>query len=425
MFNQDIIQKDTIQEQLEQEILSIILTNPGNSKVERQLETLSESDFTIDYHKQIIKLAQDQVKNKKKIDGITIRAKIEDEDLQKYLVFLASNATGMHWNLESYIENLIQLRQRKELELICKSYLEDCQNKELDINQIKYDLLQDTENLIKSSRDESTKEDWVDLRYKLIEKAEQQVKISTGIKVIDDLDCFYGGFAKGELIGICGQAKSCKTTLASTIAYNMTKAGKKILFIACEQSPIELARKMIGRELGKTRNQTVNHIRESQKDPNKMGDLVQSLKHQKDTLIFEEAPGINFIDLQKMLHHYIYKEKIDGFVLDYYQLVTGQKNTETEAQHLKNVIYWLQKIVRKNPKTMGIVLAQLNDEGKARGSRDIVMACDAILKIKKEENSIDDLYSLSSIAVRNGAGFDLQKCFKNINGTHLQDVASS
>lgn len=187
-----------------------------------------------------------------------------------------------------------------------------------------------------------------------------------------------GGLYEGYTYGFCGAEKMGKTTLAHTLSYNLDKAGTKHLYIALEMDSVQIEQRNIARDLG------INSL-EFLKPNHGYARAVANLPPRKN-IVLKDAPGANLQDIINYSAKAKLKYKIEGFIVDYWQLVTGKIKGETEESHLRNVAQTLAAFSRKN-KLWCILLAQQNQDGKLFGGNGLRKACDQLYMIEPIEGN--------------------------------------
>jgi hypothetical protein len=146
-------------------------------------------------------------------------------------------------------------------------------------------------------------------------------------------------------------------------------------------------------------------------------------------VIFEDEPGIDFDRLKSLIEKHIHKNQIEGFILDYYQLVSGQRNGQSQAQHLEDVANWIHRVCKKH-NIWCLLPVQANDEGKVLGSRGLDRACDQKYMIERPlDNQGDPISSdmwlkmkLSRYTPLAKLGSETAPSLKiSENGTHVEE----
>lgn len=218
----------------------------------------------------------------------------------------------------------------------------------------------------------------------------EKMRYSSGIK---QLDCAMGGgFYPGKCYTFAARKKMGKTILAGTLASNLVDNGIKTLFMAGEMSPKEIHQRIVARKINRNSicflEKTTDHL---------AGAVLDYKKQDLKDLMFLPCPGIPFEELRRKLYTAVNRMGIKVFILDYIQLVTGQKRGDSFASHMDAVAQWLADFCRKE-NVVGIVIAQLNQEnGNIRGGEGIRLAADQVYQLEKSK---DENYYLSMMDSR-------------------------
>jgi replicative DNA helicase len=179
-----------------------------------------------------------------------------------------------------------------------------------------------------------------------------------------------GGLYEGFTYGFCGAEKAGKTTIAHTISNRLDCPH---LYIAMEMGAKQIEERNVAKEL------QMNSLRFLEQ-PDGLKNKIEQMEA-RDNVIYLDAPGA---DLEEVLHNIgmaKIKYGIKGFILDYWQLVTGQQRGESEEKHLRNVAQSMANYARKHG-LWCILLAQMNQDGKLFGGNGLKKACDQLYMIE-------------------------------------------
>ncbi len=191
---------------------------------------------------------------------------------------------------------------------------------------------------------------------------------STGIEPLDK--AMGGGLYAGFTYGLCGAEKSGKTTMAHTISYNLKVPH---LYIAMEMGMHQIEERNIARDLNINSLKFLN-------DPAKLKDPVESAPD-RENVFYLDCPGADLDEILRHIGAAILKHDIKGFIVDYWQLVTGQQKGENEERHLRYVAQSLANFARKQG-VFCLLLAQMNKDGQLFGGNGLRKACDQLYMIE-------------------------------------------
>lgn len=211
------------------------------------------------------------------------------------------------------------------------------------------------------------------------ELSKDVVSYSTGLPILDER--MGGGLYAGKCYGFAARKKVGKTILAGTISHNLNRAGVKHLFICGEMSAKELEQRNIARE--KSFNSVAFLKRDMHMLPTWAAEYADSVP---DSMVYENAAGATLDDIRRMIAVHTAKNKITGFILDYWQLVGGKSGKDTEEYHLRSVAQWIADTCRKEG-LWNITTAQINQEGNTRGGEGLKLACDQYYTLHREKDA--------------------------------------
>lgn len=308
-------------------------------------------------------------------------AKITDntgEELKQNIVDIVTSSTGMvALGVRSHAKILVDLQQKRLLKAMFAKLERSIFDSEKDATTVAAEAISEATKVISHGAKDSSlgiREAFEGI-YQVISSPEPSYKARTGLKPVDI--GMAGGMQRGRVYAFLAAAKVGKTLLATTISNNLCDNGFKHLFVCAEMGSNEICERMLGQRLFlPTRS-----FRE-RKD-NQLKELVadQIVKLQNN-VIFEDEPGIEFDRLKAVIEKHVHKNKIEGFILDYYQLVSGQERHQTQAQHLEEVANWVHRVCKKN-NIWALLLVQTNDLGQVLGSRGLDRACDQKYTIER------------------------------------------
>ena len=187
-----------------------------------------------------------------------------------------------------------------------------------------------------------------------------------------------------DLILITAQTKSGKTTLAMNVILSIIASeeeieidestrnsfSKKALYVTYEVPKRKLFKMLVGIESEKNWKEIDNE------------DMEAFLRKYGDNLSIKE--GLNLDDLLDFLILF----HPDVFVIDYDQLIPTKGRFESEERRVASIVRSLKNVATQIG-SVGIILSQVNEEGKARYSREKEHAASVHIHLEKPENSDD------------------------------------
>lgn len=352
-------------------------------------------------------------------DGTPEQAKQNYVDI----VVKAGSLAGI--KIRNLAKTLVELHQKRQLSKLFADLSVKITLGEGDATEIAALALSGAEKIIaEGGRDNSvTINKAFERIYDQIGSPEPAYKAKTGITVVDiGTD---KGLELGRVYGFIAPAKCGKTMLATTMSNNLCDAGHKHLFVCAEMGSAEISARMLGQRL----DRPIKDFRDK-KDDELREQVAEQVARVKQNIIFEDEPGIEFSRLRAVVEKHIHRSKIEGFILDYYQLVSGQEHNKSKADHLESVANWIHYVCKKN-NIWCILLIQTNDEGKVLNSRGLDRACDQKYMIKRPLDENGDpkgskawlVMQLTRYTRREPLGTELNPSLEiHHNGTHFVNL---
>ena len=366
--------------QLEVSILGCLINN--GDLYYKAADILSEDCFTTHVHQQLFGCLKEMQLEQGSVSKIQLLHKFEgvvdiagDELKQNFLEMASSHASVVVLNFRSHVKTLVDLKQKRQIAGLLQDKLNSIQEK--DALEIATEVLNPTTKIITDSPQENSiaiKSAFENI-YNNVSSPEPSYKAKTGINLLDV--AMGGGMQKGRVYAFLAPAKCGKTMMATTISNNLCNNGNKHLFVCAEMGTNEITERMLGQRI----NLPTSVFRD-RKDEELKRLIAEQVTQVENNIIFENEPGIDFDRLKVVIERHVHKNKIEGFVLDYYQLVSGQQKHESQAQHLENVANWIHRVSKKH-NIWCLLLVQANDEGKVLASRGLDRACDQKFMIQR------------------------------------------
>jgi replicative DNA helicase len=210
---------------------------------------------------------------------------------------------------------------------------------------------------------------------------------STGLQTLDR--AMEGGINQAMNYLLLGRKKMGKTTLASTISYNLAQPteqepdGVKHLFIAAEMKSAEIFQRVLARML-KTYASNFRG-QEARENYDLQHKLEEQIKQIRGNIIFLTAPSITFERLRKVVAEAQSLYRIKGFFLDSLQLVGGKAARTSRVEHQDEVAQWCAEITRQED-IFSVVTAQMNQFGNVRFGEGCRLACDQAFELRAPED---------------------------------------
>ena len=295
------------------------------------------------------------------IDAVKEEA-LDIYESQKYFHDLMEEYLDMRFH-DELVKDAIRRLEKRYKEIATRELIESYNNGKISSEEL--------EESLRNLRLELRGQRWTftlnDEKDELLEEDEEEGILLPFIKV----EAY-----PSDLILITAQTKSGKTTLAMNMALELIKdPNRKALYVTYEVGKKKLFRMFVGIESGK-----------NWKDI-ELEDKEAFLDKYGNNLSIKE--GVNLDDLLDFLLLF----HPDVFVIDYDQLVPTKGRFESEERRLSHIIQSLKNVATQI-QGVGIILSQINEEGKARYSREKEHAASIHVHLEKQENSKEIEYEI-------------------------------
>lgn len=218
---------------------------------------------------------------------------------------------------------------------------------------------------------------------------------STGIPVLDS--AMAGGLYAGCSYAFAARKKTGKTALACTISRNLSKRGAKHLFISLEMNPLQIEQRLLAREM---QCAYVDFMSSERQSPAFRDRVAKVVSETRQNILYHHSPGISFDKLRSLISSARMRQGINGFILDYSQLVTGKTRSQTFAEFMDELAQWISNYCRREG-IWSLVLAQLNQEnGNIRGGEGLRLAFDQVYSINKCKEHVRNGFYLEQMDTR-------------------------
>lgn len=214
------------------------------------------------------------------------------------------------------------------------------------------DILGDTEKKIFDIVQRNSSGDYVpikDVVLNALDKIEQASKnkgsvtgISTGFI---DLDYKTSGFQPSDLILIAARPSMGKTAFVLNIAQHMAfKEKKTVAVFSLEMSKEQLVNRLLSLE-SRVDSQSIRTGDLSDEDWSKLIEGAGIIG--KSRLIIDDTPGISINELRSKCRKYKMEHDLGIIIIDYLQLMTGSKKTDSRQQEISDISRALKEVGRE------------------------------------------------------------------------------
>lgn len=188
----------------------------------------------------------------------------------------------------------------------------------------------------------------------MVALGQKTIGIPTGFKIIDDN---ISGLRPAHLVVISAYTNVGKTTFAMNIAHNVLKQGKRVVIFSLEMSRADLFSKLVALE-GDMPMSEVVMAGANNKRYEQYTETVDRMRDY-DLSIYSEKHSIN--EILTTMRAENDRKKVDLFIIDYLQNLTGEQKTEYEL--LTKSVQDLQATISKIGSTC-IAISQISNEDR-------------------------------------------------------------
>lgn len=361
----------------EQYLLGTILSYPDAIK---RIGDLKPSHMSQPLHEQILAAIYEQISSAQSVSPMSVASRVGKEH-SKYIAQLSGHASNKGVEDISYIASMIiDAFHERRLKDLCEEGLNraNAGGKIQDLLPVMRKATDESLDAVGSRRQRTAKQVTLDI---LEDLKSDKVPHSTGLMKLDE--AMGGGLYQGKAYGIAARKKVGKTIMLGTISHNLNKAGVPHLFICGEMGEKEIHQRVLCRELDLYTSAFRSGYAQR---PTVMERMATYSRDMPNNTIYLDAPAVSFETLKQQVTLAHMKYGIKGFILDYWQLVTG-KGKESEAYFLGEVAQWIAEIGRKLD-IFSLTAAQINQEGNTRGGEGMRLAFDQVYQLHPMNNDV-------------------------------------
>lgn len=214
------------------------------------------------------------------------------------------------------------------------------------------DIMEDTEKKIFDLVQRRGNGDFVPIKQVVlnaldrIEAASKTKGSVTGIPTgFIDLDYKTSGFQPSDLILVAARPSMGKTAFVLNVAQHMAfKVNKTVAIFSLEMSKEQLVNRLFSLE-SKVDSQSIRTGNLTDEDWAKLIEGAGIIG--KSNLIIDDTPGISVGELRSKCRKYKMEMDLGIIIIDYLQLMTGSKKTESRQQEISDISRSLKEIARE------------------------------------------------------------------------------
>ena len=206
-------------------------------------------------------------------------------------------------------------------------------------------------------------------------------RAQTGIEGLDLVT--QGGLFARRLYAIGAEFGRGKTILLGSISHNLNADEVRHLFISMETPPEDIEIRNIARGIGQNaallNDPTHPQIKTLRRNAERY------LQKIKDYTWYEFMPGATMDDINRAILHAVHRHKVQGVIIDYWQLIRGREKGVSEEAHLRDCANRLAALARR----LGIwilMACQTDQYGKPLVSPGILQAASLFIRLQRDPN---------------------------------------
>lgn len=418
---------------VEQSLLGSMLLYPESVRIAFE-KGLVESDFYSNVNQRIFNVIMGIDNEKKPVEITGVVTRLTDLGLlqqvggMEYLLKLVDMATSPA-NCEYYIS----LVQNKAILRRLIESAQEISEEGMDLSNDIEDVLDLAEqkilNVTRSRRttDFRTGKQVVQVVLKELENLQQNRGL-TGIPTnFERLDYMTNGFQRGDLIILAARPSMGKTAFALNLGLNAaTIFDKTVAIFSLEMPSEQLVKRMLSSK-GAVQGSKLKNGYLDNRDWNNLYDAAQELQQSK--IFLDDSSTIRMSDIFSKCRKLKSEHGLDIVIIDYLQLISGGKKTESRQQEVSEIsrslkqlarelevpVIALSQLSRKTEQRPGEdkrpILSDLRESGSIEQDADLVMFLHSADYYKKEKPEIRSMQVIVA-KHRNGAVGDVDLTFE-------------
>lgn len=384
----------------ERGLLGSLMVNIGGTyEVLQKINFVRKEHFYEPVHQRIFSAILEFAEKGLNATPVTLRNYFEKDNAlfevggSEYLAKIASSAAVI--NLKSYAIEVVEAYTRRRLAEL--AYWLGNAARDYQDAKGSQEILNSASRILEEITHQNTSHPILtskEVGYNIVDGFKQKLRCyDVGIPRLSE--AMGGGLYEGKAYGMAARKKVGKTIMASTISYNLNKAGVKHLFIAAEMSPAEIQQRNIARGIKRNSVSFISSDREDFEFQSNVGKFADA---DEGNIHYLHIPGISFDELKRNIALAVYKYKIKGFILDYFQLVRCSDARQNKVEFFDEVAQWIADYCRQE-KIWALVTAQINQQDNIRWGEGMRLAFDQVYHLQKSETQ-EGMYFIEMMDTR-------------------------
>jgi len=353
----------------EQAVLSCMIFEPN--AIGDISEKLNSDDFYRPGHRIVFEAIIDLFSRGIAVDMITLRDRLDEKGLleqagsREYL-FVLAGAVATAANASHYV-NIVEKRSiERKLIAAAQGIMQDGYDSGKEIEEKLEAAEKNIFNIVqsKNSSDFSSMQeillDSLEEVEKIFKNQGQTSGVSTGFT---DLDTKTAGFHPSDLILIAARPSMGKSALVLNIAQNIAVRQKiPTAIFSLEMSKVQVVNRILCAEA----MVDSQRLRTGALDSSDWDKIIGSVGELSDSpLYIDDTPGITVSELRAKCRRLKMEKGLDVIIIDYLQLMSGGKRSESRQQEISEISRSLKAIAREMEAPV-IALSQLSRAVESR-----------------------------------------------------------
>jgi replicative DNA helicase len=355
----------------ERVILGAILLD--NTLISQAIELLDPDDFYSPLHRRVFKAMAHLFERGDKIEPILIGEELKKEGQLEAIGGVAT-ITNLTYGLPHF-SNIAQYAKVVKDKAIIRNLIKVCNqitSEALSEEEDAEIVLDHAEQAIFALADERSRQGFSHIKpvaetvlSKVQEFARRESHALTGIATgFRELDQMTSGLQRNDLIIVAARPSMGKTALCLNIAQNAAiLEGAVVAVFSLEMSKEQLVMRMLSSEA----KVDAHRFRNGFLTRDEWGRLAEAIGTLSEAKIFiDDTPGISVLEMRAKVRRLATEQKgLDMILVDYMQLMSGSKRTESRQQEVSQISRELKSLAKEMNVPL-IALSQLSRAPEAR-----------------------------------------------------------
>lgn len=364
-------------EETEKAILGLLISNPSLiTKCSGKLK--KEHFYNLDYQL-VYQILLDNFENANKIDStilIDLLSKTKSGKNTKYwkqIIFEVLFDKGIEANLLEYIQNILDKKQLRDLDLTLKNSINEIINNQNNPQKI----IETIEgNIFSVTKDRDLKDflkinDLADIYLNKLNRIKEH-GYREGIRVkLNHFDNMVGGFKKGELIILAGRPSMGKTAVALQFIFNISNA-KNVALFSLEMPSEAIIQRFISNDSMVSQDELRSYDKLNQNKLLRIDNSLSTLKERK--IWIDDKAGIKIGELVWKIRKLNSDVGLDIVFIDYLQLIESENlRYESRQESISNISRAIKSLARELSIPI-VALSQLSRKVESREEKKPMMS---------------------------------------------------